>query len=447
MQKNAKILLQYRILSVIIENKNAALCAAAKKTETEGVEGVSCLKKAICGLLAVVAVLHTAVIPVSATEVSVQETSAYTEAAETAAPETEPAVIPETELDVIPEAEPQRTESPETEAVPQETTAEEPAAEEPAAEETVAEEAAERKTYDSVPLYFQTDYPDTMYGSGTIASSGCSITSLAMVATYLTGHEYLPDELADYFGGCAQNNMQRLEYASEAMQLPYERPANWHETLKALKEGKIAIALMNSKSIFTDSQHFIVLAGMTEDGRILVNDPYAPNYERWDLKNAFNVGFKEGDICCGFSGAWVYDKSAMPEEPFLYEEDELDRSNPRYPEIQLTDEEMELLARMVWVEAQGESAEGQQAVAEVVLNRMHADNFPQTLKGVIYAEGQFRSVPYLDEAEPMQAQYEAIERALYGPYVLPTDVVFFATYRTNENVWGQIGGHIFCYQW
>ena len=47
----------------------------------------------------------------------------------------------------------------------------------------------------------------------------------------------------------------------------------------------------------------------------------------------------------------------------------------------------------------------------------------------------------------MQAQYEAIERALYGPYVLPTDVVFFATYRTNENVWGQIGGHIFCYQW
>ena len=170
MQRNAKFLLQYRILSVIIENKNAALCAAAKKTETEGVEGMSCLKKAICGLLAVVAVLHTAVIPVSATEVSVQETSAYTEAAETAAPETEPAVIPETELDVIPEteldvipeAEPQRTESPETEAVPQETTAEEPAAEEPAAEETVAEEAAEQKTYDSVPLYFQTDYPDTM---------------------------------------------------------------------------------------------------------------------------------------------------------------------------------------------------------------------------------------------------------------------------------------------
>ena len=300
--------------------------------------------------------------------------------------------------------------------------------------------------YKSVPRYFQTDYPDNMYGSGTIASSGCSVTCLAMVATYLTGHEYLPDELAGYFGGVAENNIQRLENGAEAMQLPWEKMENFHKTMDALREGKVIIALMESDSLFTDTQHFIVLTGINEAGLIMVNDPYEPNYNKWDLKRAFREGFTEGDICCGFSGAWAFDKSAMPEEPFLYYEEDL-RGEPRYPDIHLTYEERQLLARVIWVEAQGECEEGQQAVAEVVLNRMASPNFGNTLKGVIYAEGQFRSVPYLEDAEPYQAQYEAIERAIYGPYILPENVMHFATFQTNANVWGKIGGHIFCYEY
>ena len=336
------------------------------------------------------------------------------------------------------ETKPDASEDPElvleTEAPPETSVTEAP-------EETLPE----RTDYNTIPLYFQTDYPNTMYAGGTIAKNGCSIVSLAMVATYLTGHEYRPDELARYFGGKGVNNIARLEYGSQAMQLPYERPENWHKTLAALQEGKIAIALMGPRSIFTDSQHFIVLTGMTEDGKILVNDPNAANYDRWDLKNAFQVGFEPGDICCGFSGAWVYDKNAMPEEPFLYHEEDVILSDPRYPEIELTAEEKQLLARVVWVEAQGECAEGQQAVAEVVLNRMHSDRFGDTLKGVIYAQGQFRSVPFLDDATPYQAQYEAIEKAIYGPYVLPENVFYFATYPATEEIWGEIGGHIFCY--
>lgn len=299
--------------------------------------------------------------------------------------------------------------------------------------------------YQSVPRYFQTDYPNHMYGSGTIANNGCSVTCLAMVASYLTGHEYLPDELARYFGGVAENNIERLENGAETMRLPWEKMENFHRTLEALQDGKIIIALMESTSVFTDTQHFIVLTGYNDDGLIMVHDPYEPNYEKWDLERAFREGFTEGDICRGFSGAWAFDKEAMPEEPFLYYEEDL-RGEPRYPDIQLTYEERQLLARVIWVEAQGECEEGQQAVAEVVLNRMASANFGNTLKGIIYGEGQFRSVPYLETAEPYQAQYEAIERAIYGPYVLPEDVVHFATYPTNENVWGQIGGHIFCYE-
>lgn len=299
--------------------------------------------------------------------------------------------------------------------------------------------------WDTVPLYFQGDYPNTMYGSGTIATSGCSITSLAMVASYLTEHEYLPDELARYFGGRAENNVARLETGSETLKLPCRKSPNWDHTYAALKEGKIAIALMEAESIFTDSQHFIVLTGLTEDGKILVNDSNRANYENWLLRDGFSYGFTKDDILKGYSGAWLYDKNAMPAEPFIYFEPEPDLSNPRYPQIELTATERKLLACVVWAEARGESAEGQQAVAEVVMNRLASEGFPDTLHDVIYEPDAFRTVPVLDDAEPSQAQYEAVQRAIYGPHVLPGDVLYFATYATNKNVWGQIGGHIFCF--
>lgn len=303
-----------------------------------------------------------------------------------------------------------------------------------------------RQEYVSVPVYYQTDYPDTMYGAGTIETSGCSITSIAMIASYLTGYEYLPDELAYYFGGQASNNMARMEYAANALKLPYEKPENVDYTLQALKEGKCAIVLVRSPSAFTQSQHFIVVTGMTEDDRLMINDPYEPNYSKWDLKDGFINGFPESYLRTGYEGAWVFDKSAMPEEIERYTELLPESAESRYPDLDLTLAERQLLARVVWAEARGESAQGQQAVAEVVLNRLASDNFPNNLRDVIYGEGQFRSVSVLEDAEPVQAQYQAIEKAIYGPYVLPLDVTYFAQYATNDKVWGKIGGHIFCYE-
>lgn len=340
----------------------------------------------------------------------------------------------------VPETTAPEEAEPETEPQEEETLPEDP--------EEVPEEAEEETVAmrNGFPLFLQTDYPDVRYGSGTMPTSGCSITCIAMVATYLTGHTYYPDELAGYFGGHMGSNIDRLEYASDMLQLPWKMAVNWHESLAALKEGKIVIVLMNSQSPFTEGQHFIVLTGLTEDGKVLVNDPSGPNYSKWDLKDGFENGFHPTTISNGYSGSWIYDPYEMPEEPFIYEEEEID-VECRYPGLELTDEEVELLARMVWVEAQGEPVEGQQAVAEVVLNRIAADNFPDTLKGVVYAEGQFRSTEYLHDAKPTQTQYDAVERALNGPYVVPKDVVFFATYAVNKSVWGKIGGHTFCYQW
>ena len=335
----------------------------------------------------------------------------------------------------------------------------------------------ERREYVTMPLYFQTDYPETLYGDGTVESSGCSITSLAMVATYLTGYEYLPDELAYYFGGRAESNIARMELAAETLGLSYEKGLNIDQTIEELKKGKCAIILLNQESEFTNSQHFIVLTGLEgwepeeedqetqttepveetvpsetepveeKEIRILVNDSYAPNYDNPKLKDGFENGFHP-DIFrnTSYQGSWVFENKEEYKEMERYFEPEPEPADPRYESINLSFAERQLLAKVVWAEARGESLEGQQAVAEVVLNRILSDNFPDDVRDIVYQEGQFRTLGQLLKAQPGQAQYQAIENAFYGPYMLPKDVVYFATYETNENVWGSIGGHIFCYE-
>ena len=117
------------------------------------------------------------------------------------------------------------------------------------------------------------------------------------------------------------------------------------------------------------------------------------------------------------------------------------------PRLTLTADETDLIARIVWHEARGESAEGQRAVVEVIFNRIEADNFPDTAEDVIFQKNQFASARYVDSAEPTTEQFEAIEQALYEKPMLPSDVVYFSQGAENDRVWGVIGGHTFCYQY
>lgn len=384
--------------------------------------------KKLLALACVVSLLCSCLLPVCAEENPEDTTEAYTET-------TDSTEEPETTEETTEPTEPTET----TEATePEATEAEDSDSSQSSSSPTKV------KTVNGFPLYNQLDYPNKRFGSGTVATSGCGITSLAMVATYLTGHTYLPDELAGYFGGYGENNVQRMEYGAKQMRLPIHKADNIRQIFSAMKEGDIAILLMNHLSIFTESQHFIVLNGMTKDGKYLVADSYAPNYEKWDLKRGFEEGFSEKDLLLGYNGGWIFDVSAMPEEPFIYTEEKPD-CEPRYPDVELTWDEQQLMAKIIWLEARGESKEGQQAVAEIILNRLVSGKFGDSIHDVIYGEGQFRTTPFLKDADAWQAQYDAIDDALTGPNILPMNVYYFATYPENGRIWGKIGGHIFCY--
>ena len=369
------------------------------------------------------------------------EATEETQLEETTAPEEEPTEATEEPTEETQEY-PAETEYLPTEPVPEEVQESEP-------EEVIPEETeeipAEPEDERFFPDYTLEEYGDIMYGSGTIKDNGCSVCCMAVVATYLTGHQYYPDELASYFGGKCDNNVQRLEYMSDMLELPYYKAENYRYVLDALRDGKVVIQLMNSKSLFTNSQHFILIKGYNENGLLDVLDPSEKNRSGWYLMDKFENGFTEDELCWGYDGAWIYDPDQMPDDPFIYEPPVRAYVEPRYNGLVMTEEETHLLAKLIYVEARGESEDGQQAIAEVVLNRITSGLFGNSLTNLINDESQFVPRKLLKEAKPGQAQYEAIDRALYGPYVLPKEVMFYGRVRTTDSVWGNIGAHIFCY--
>ena len=149
---------------------------------------------------------------------------------------------------------------------------------------------------------------------------------------------------------------------------------------------------------------------------------------------------------------------SMSEAVVIEEQPEVEQVNPawdkparaaRYVYIDMTDEELEELAEILFLEAGNQSAEGQQAVVEVVFNRVLRSGFPNTVHDVLHqGEGtdvpQFSTISLLGTVTPTQAQYDAISAALYSDTLTDPDVVFFSRGGENDRVWQKIGDHVFC---
>lgn len=81
----------------------------------------------------------------------------------------------------------------------------------------------------------------------------------------------------------------------------------------------------------------------------------------------------------------------------------------------ISDSDLNLLARCVYGESRGEPYNGQVAVAAVVLNRVKSSKFPNTIYGVIYQKGAFTAVSDGQiNLTPNQSAYNAARDALNG---------------------------------
>lgn len=131
----------------------------------------------------------------------------------------------------------------------------------------------------------------------------------------------------------------------------------------------------------------------------------------------------------------------------MSEENEMPEYQNRW-NITLTQDEIDLLARIVWLESSGEPIEGQEAVVEVIFNRIASDKYPDTLYDVL-SQGnptQFCSWKNRENAKPTEKEYQSIANVLNGnTNILRNDTLYFSTEPLTSHVDVVIGGHSFCY--
>lgn len=115
--------------------------------------------------------------------------------------------------------------------------------------------------------------------------------------------------------------------------------------------------------------------------------------------------------------------------------------------ITLTEDELYELARVVWLESGGETDACQQAVIEVVFNRVEHWGFEDTVLGVLSESGQFVVWSYRDEARPDERVYANIQAVLNGEtsWTVP-ETVYFATRPLTDDEQLFIEGVYFCNQ-
>ena len=151
-----------------------------------------------------------------------------------------------------------------------------------------------------VPLYDQRKYTKIPYGQCSIATDGCGITCSAMVISYFTGYEILPDYLGLNYNLRGKSHEQRMIKALKDFNInvveEYYGKKEWPLVFEALEEGYLVISLQGT-GLFTTNEHFILLTGLTEDGKVLVNDPYGMNYKKSrELREGFKNGFEHNQI-------------------------------------------------------------------------------------------------------------------------------------------------------
>lgn len=95
------------------------------------------------------------------------------------------------------------------------------------------------------------------------------------------------------------------------------------------------------------------------------------------------------------------------------------------PEPKMSREDIELIALLTMAEAEGECEEGKRLVIDTVLNRVDSDEFPNTVKDVIYQKNQFTSMwnGRVDRCYVMEEICQLVEEELESR--TNSEVVFF----------------------
>ena len=186
-----------------------------------------------------------------------------------------------------------------------------------------------------VPRYNQLEYTcpygnvtlDSNGAKATVRNSGCGITCLAMVASYVNDDPTLtPDVLAERYGEyntSVGSAWSLFPETSEELGLgTVKQVYDWNagEVEQALRDGCLVISNQRGGK-FTSGGHYILLTGISdvvnEDGttevKIHVNDPNGANWTKGNLVDGFENGFSPSDIRYTSAAYWIYEPKQTTE--------------------------------------------------------------------------------------------------------------------------------------
>ena len=180
--------------------------------------------------------------------------------------------------------------------------------------------------FTKAPLYFQQDYPDTMYGNYPLVRYGCGVTTMAMLVSYMTDDEWTPPELCELYGSyCGPKGTAHAMFTEVPVDQGFyckERVYTWSQALQALEEGYMVVTLQND-GYWTAGGHYLLLHNLIEvetgetdeegnpitETMVQVWDSNVKNYKR--LTGHAPGYFPLSTIPGNARSYWIYQKKVM----------------------------------------------------------------------------------------------------------------------------------------
>lgn len=146
------------------------------------------------------------------------------------------------------------------------------------------------------------------------------------------------------------------------------------------------------------------------------------------------------------------DNSVETVDNFIKEE-QVDSTEQAY-----TDEELEILAIIIYQEAGGDdcSDDTRRKVGSVFLNRVNSPQFPNTFKEVATQKRQYGTLYWTglkwpdraslnEEAHAVERAYAIAEELLIGGSILPSNVIWQAEFKQGDGIYCHQDNIYFCY--
>lgn len=135
-------------------------------------------------------------------------------------------------------------------------------------------------------VYLQQDYPNVSYGSSTVSRGGCGITTMAMLATYMTDRIITPAMLAkDYSNYHDENGTMAEMFRYVPAELGFhllDTSSNVQDVIDALQINQRVVSLQHLGH-FTRGGHYLLLQQYyPDDDTFQVRDSNIANYSRLD---------------------------------------------------------------------------------------------------------------------------------------------------------------------